>query len=200
MEPRLSAYFFVTISPSIREGFPQTIYEDDKLKIIRAVRKASKHYIIYPEFAYPSGRLHYHGIIVVNDMIAWCKFTLPRFRMLGFTDIKPIRQKEYRLNFILQGKIEKNVHVYKDVSILSVLLYIRKMWPVTKKILDLDEPIYPKKVVRKRKLVIGESGQEAITDYFNIVLKGKEYEKMYGTNNLRKYFVQYKINNNTLIV
>lgn len=137
---------FITVSPPLRSIRDQSsIYQDDLLYLAK-VRLCSKHYVIYPEFD-SSGRLHYHGIMRIDDKIKWYKSVLPMLRKcLGFVCIKQINTIKDKIN---------------------IILYITKDWSVTKEILYLEVPIMPSK--RKREIKV-ESSQldEGITKWYYI--------------------------------
>lgn len=120
----------LTVSPPLRSIRDQRAIFDDDMYFLMKIRLCSKHFIIYPEFD-KSGRLHYHGIIRIIDKIKWYKSVLPTLRRsLGFCDIKTI------------GSTMRDK--------LQVLYYIKKEWMVTKKVLNIDEPIIPK---HRRKII-----------------------------------------------
>lgn len=102
------AQYAITISPLPRNyTSPIKLYYGDIYRIQRQLNKFSKHYCLYPELDI-NNRLHYHGIIHIDDMIK-------------FRHIKHIMDKE--LGFI---KIDK-FKTFKDK--LKYLIYSMKQWP-----------------------------------------------------------------------
>lgn len=111
----------LTISPPERVNkwnALKSIFINDKIFINQQLRKCSKSYYVYPELD-DNGRLHYHGTIMVQDMVKWKKSVLPSFkRVLGFTKVKTI----------VDEPNEKKWHEYCS-----------KEWELTQEILGLDD-------------------------------------------------------------
>lgn len=168
-----SKSFAFTLSPPIRLKpllqfkNPNRVRFDLDAADIRAILARSRmhRHIIYPEFD-NKGRLHYHGIIdmTIHDYVSWHKSTKHRFeRTIGFTDLKELTT--------FQDKLKWNI-------------YIRKSWPLTHKILQLevdDPPImkmkdltarYDQRRHVKKKQIINNAGfdygvQSVWPDFFN---------------------------------
>lgn len=109
--------WFLTISPPVKNTKPEYQFIED-LIILKKLRLCTSMFIIYPELS-PTGRLHYHGIVYINDKIKWFKSVLPSLRKLGFCDLKPTRDFKNKL---------------------TLLIYCKKEWPITKEILGIDHP------------------------------------------------------------
>lgn len=100
---------------SYKYGGHLPIFHDDYRVIIRALRHAVDFVELYPEISL-DGRLHYHGVINIKDMIKWYKTSVKLLNRLGF--IKLCKFKSH-------GWIK----------------YIRKDWEITKIVLELNYPI-----------------------------------------------------------
>lgn len=75
--------YFITISPRMRDRDPKKLYDEDSYVVRRIINKFSRHYCLYPEFS-KEGRLHYHGIVHIHDMIKFCKVRHKLANELGF--------------------------------------------------------------------------------------------------------------------
>jgi len=82
------------------------------------------HYIIYPELS-DAGRLHYHGIIKVNETqkVRLFKHALSKFKSIGMVDLQMIKIGEYNYNK------------------LRWLMYCKKNWQFTHRVLEIEIPI-----------------------------------------------------------
>lgn len=132
MDPQL---YLLTISPPYRLGIAPNqyrtngfMYNDDKDKIIRILRRSCRNFQLWPEFDI-SGRLHYHGWISIHDMIKWKS-----------TSTRQIRET---LGFFKVDRMRGN-------SVERATEYARKEWEETKQILQIESPICPIKVSRKK--------------------------------------------------
>lgn len=110
----MATKYFITISPQYRALAPVMLYEQDIYDIRRLLNPCSKYYILYPEFDVNS-RLHYHGIIRLDDPIKWHKTKHIMDKTIGFTNIKPIKDHKGHL---------------------TVLTYSMKNWANTKQLLQ----------------------------------------------------------------
>lgn len=121
--------YFITISPPYRALAPSILYQQDTYMIYQYLNKCSDHYIIYPEFS-SSSRLHYHGIIRINDLIKWHRQKALFDKAVGLTKI-----------ILIQNNKEH----------LRSLIYSMKEWPSTRSL--LKEPIIYKsnKTIKKEK-------------------------------------------------
>lgn len=120
----------LTLSPPLRKGAPTYLFRKDVLETLSALLKCSSDFEIYPEFA-DNGRLHYHGVVLVNDYVKWYKSVLPRLNYSGFVCIKT--------------KINDGWDTY-----------IKKNWGVTKDVLDLIDPVGPEYIqdeIKKQKQI-----------------------------------------------
>jgi len=145
----------LTISPPTSYLTPSFNYNDEIIYIVKTIRRFSKHYIIYPELD-ESARLHYHGIIRIDDEIKYYKS--------GITNLRRLPRHITNQNVVKQSYI--CVKPLKDiVNHIKWMYYIRKNWELTKEILKLKEPIYPKaKVKVKQKQFAIE--RKSIYSYF----------------------------------
>ena len=105
------ASFAITISPPLKtHSSPIKIHHGEIYRIQRSLNKFSHHYCLYPELD-NNNRLHYHGIIHIDDMIK-------------YRHTKHIMDKE--LGFIKIDKFKS----FKDK--LRYLVYSMKQWPENK--------------------------------------------------------------------
>jgi len=131
----------VTISPPTSYLTPSFNYNDEITYLIKTIRRFSKHYIIYPELD-DSARLHYHGIISIDDPI--------KYFQSGMSRLKRMPRQVTQYNIVKQCFIcIKKLKTRLDH--LKWLLYIRKNWYITKHVLNLKEPVYPKQIVKLKK-------------------------------------------------
>lgn len=79
----------ITISPPPRAESPQYLYDCDIGTIRRWLNKFSHHYLLYPEFTIDS-RLHYHGVVHVDDFTKFHKTKNTFSKKFGFVKVKPI--------------------------------------------------------------------------------------------------------------
>lgn len=112
--------YAITISPPYSKDRPSFKYNSDKPIIIKYLNKVSDYYILYPELS-TDGRLHYHGIIQFRDMIKWYKSTKHILSsLLGFICLKIIKT---------------------NIDNIKWIYYISKDWPITKGVLDIQDPL-----------------------------------------------------------
>lgn len=114
-----------------------------------------RRYIIYPEFD-DKGRLHYHGTITLdhNQYVRFHKHAIHKFRRLGFTDIKSLKEFDDKLRWSY---------------------YIKKNWGLTKEILSQQEPMMVEikskqtdKISKDIKSHSRDNISSTILDYFSI--------------------------------
>ena len=121
------------------------IFNDDSEIIVRALNRCSNEYVVYPE-SDDTGRLHYHGLITLNNKTNWTRTTLPKLKTLGFICAKT------KVN---DGWSE----------------YCTKNWNYTKTVLELEEPIVYRKLKRghrpstRKYIEINQMAKKNIFDY-----------------------------------
>lgn len=143
----MATQYFITISPQYRAIAPALLYEQDKYDIYRLLNPCSHHFCLYPEFD-KNSRLHYHGIIRIDDPIKWHKTKHIIDRVLGWTVIKPIES--------FRGH-------------LTALVYSYKQWANNRSL--FKEPIMYKrrtkpKVINEHYLDSTDVTKKTIFDYF----------------------------------
>lgn len=113
----------ITISPPDRvskynrlEG----IYKMDKFSLNKKLRNCSKYFILFPEVDL-QGRLHYHGVIKIDDQTKWYKSVLPYIRgTLGFVLLKPLKTTTDMLKWNIYSM--KNWASMKDIFIEPIII------------------------------------------------------------------------------
>lgn len=112
----------LTISPPERLHYTSQRYLAGRdLKFIQFnLNRASKHYMIVPEFTPLTSRLHYHGVVRIDDIVKWHKSTMSRLKALGFVKLDPIKDNKNHIRW---------------------LCYILKEWHLTCKILRIKRPL-----------------------------------------------------------
>lgn len=115
----------ITISPRYRTLNPQTLYDQDSHAIRRQLNKCSHHYILYPEFD-TSSRLHYHGIIRMDDLRKYhhIKYCLDA---IGWTKCDKIKTHMDHLRWIIY--CQKNGPQLMDPIIYKHLNKIQQLTP-----------------------------------------------------------------------
>lgn len=136
----------LTISPPLREIYrPTQLFVWDIAYIRRALNTCSRRYIVYPEFAPQSGRLHYHIILYVHDLIKWKHLWVSIPKELGVICFNLIST---------------------PWDLIKWTLYCSKNWPITKLILDLqDPPIYHSLRPRKEMKIPVKKNENNILSY-----------------------------------
>lgn len=110
----------MTISPPMRTyRNVKYILDEDVSQIRTLLNRCSQHWILVPEFSKDT-RLHYHGVIRIDDVVKWHKAVRHRLNNIGFVKLDPLK--------------DNRNHV-------SWLCYIYKEWHITLKVLDLKEPL-----------------------------------------------------------
>lgn len=135
----------ITISPPDRTNKYtriEDIYRMDRYTLNKRMRTCSKYFMLYPEVDL-QGRLHYHGVIKINDPIKWYKSVLPYIKAtLGFVLLKPL-------------------NTTKDM--LKWNIYSSKSWPAMRDIFKL--PIYPHKTPRTKYSITNQDLDHGILVY-----------------------------------
>ncbi len=100
MTYRLKQWFAITISPPPYAGNQfYKMFEDQKyFKLI--LKRASNHYIFWPEFD-KMDRLHYHGIIRIDNQYSWYKSARRKFSNVGYTHIKKLHNFTEHLRWLM---------------------------------------------------------------------------------------------------
>lgn len=113
----------ITISPPDRTGKYnrlEGIYRADKYDLNRKLRLCSKYFILYPETDL-QGRLHYHGILKIDDHIKFYKKVLPYIKhSLGFVMLKPLKNHKDNMNWLIYSM--KNWPSMRDLFIEPIII------------------------------------------------------------------------------
>lgn len=96
----MSNKYAITISPPRRPQSPRHLYKDDCPWIQKQLNRCASRYILYPEFDL-SGRLHYHGTIVLNSLSSWGFVKSTIDKQLGYTCLKKIASFDDTLRWLL---------------------------------------------------------------------------------------------------
>lgn len=104
--------FAITISPRYRTLDPVRLYDMDMHGIRRYLNQCSHHYILYPEFDSTS-RIHYHGVVQIDDIIKWHKIKY-KFDGIGFTKVDRFKTFKDHLTYLL--------YCQKDYAVTGQLL------------------------------------------------------------------------------
>ncbi len=96
-------YFAITISPPPYGGNSYFKYIGDQKYFQKILQKCSKHYLFIPEFDNVD-RLHYHGIIRVDNKYTWYRASKRKFNNVGFVNIKLIKNFKEHLRWLLYIK------------------------------------------------------------------------------------------------
>lgn len=111
-------FFGITISPPPRPQLsPKFAYGDDKYRLERWLNSFSGHWILYPEFSRDS-RLHYHGVVRVDDKIKLHKTKFRICRQIGFVKLDYLKTKVDHLRWLIYCQKE-----YVDTSRILTLFY-----------------------------------------------------------------------------
>lgn len=92
--------YALTISPPSRLASPDFLYVEDRRFIMKWLNGFSHHYHVIPEFDM-NARLHYHGIIRIDDKF---KFNRTKSKMdsgLGFTKVSPLKTVGDHLKYLV---------------------------------------------------------------------------------------------------
>lgn len=102
-------FYAITISPPPRPGCDIDLYKSDKYLLCKLIKRCSKHFSLWPEFSPYNDRLHYHGIIRIDDFIKWYRYSKPMIKRLGFIKIDKIKTFKDHLKFIIYSTKEYNL-------------------------------------------------------------------------------------------
>lgn len=94
------ATYALTISPPRRTQSPLHLYNSDKPYIQRQLNRCSSHYILYPEFDI-NGRLHYHGIVLLNSLSSWGYVKSTLDHNIGYCCLKRLKTFKDKLGWLL---------------------------------------------------------------------------------------------------
>jgi hypothetical protein len=123
MDPLYDSVQLITISPPPQVESPKTTYFKWYIPLIIALKPATTMFVLYPELD-ETGRLHFHGIVYVKDWAKLFRHAYPWIRKnVGFIDIRK-----------------------KANNKLGWLMYCMKNWARTQQDLEIDEPIYRKRI------------------------------------------------------
>ncbi len=98
----------ITISPPPYSGNNLFKFHTDLNYFRKVLRHTSKHFILVPEFD-KMDRLHYHGVIRIDDKIKWYKSSKRKLELCGHTKIKLLTSFEDHLGWLL--------YIHKDWDI-----------------------------------------------------------------------------------
>ncbi len=98
-------WFAITISPPPYYGNQFYKQEEDQKYFKRILKRASKHYLILPEFD-KYDRLHYHGLIRVDNKYTWYKSSMNKFKNVGFVKIERLTSFRRHLGWLMYMKKE----------------------------------------------------------------------------------------------
>lgn len=117
-------FYALTLSPPYSTRSIKYDYYQYLSQLKRSLNLVSQHYIIFPEIS-AQGRLHYHGVVRLDDPIKWFRQSKRRLeRNIGFMKFDPIKS---------------------HLDHLRWLVYINKHWYITKEVIGLSEPLIYKK-------------------------------------------------------
>lgn len=114
--------YSITISPPYRLFRPGELYEQDSYVLRRWLNKFSKHYCLYPEFDKHS-RLHYHGIVKIDDLTKYHRTKYIIDKGLGFVRIDKLKTSIDHLRFLIYSMKEwaQNKETFKTPIIYKRL-------------------------------------------------------------------------------
>lgn len=140
---RTSHFFALTISPPQRPERSSFLFVDDVCSIRKCLNKASSHYMLVPEFTLEDARLHYHGVVRVDDPIKWFKSVRKNLNKIGFVKTVPINGNKSHLGW---------------------LCYCYKNWHISKEALRIEAPVMYHRISRKKPLPVAKK-RLTIYDY-----------------------------------
>lgn len=122
--------YALTISPPENKYSIDFNYNSYQRIIVVELRKACKHFCIVPEFS-ETGRLHFHGIIRIDDEIKFYRRVNYILRNIGFVKLTKIKTFADHMRYMLYMYKEKyrtltllvDVHTNKDP--ITVPYYMR---------------------------------------------------------------------------
>lgn len=91
--------FAITISPPLYRLDSLKLHKIYTYDITKILNRFSKHYMLYPEFTHDA-RLHYHGIIRVDDKIKYYR-TKHKLDRIGFTKLDPFKTFKDKLRYLI---------------------------------------------------------------------------------------------------
>lgn len=93
-------YYSITVSPRWRPMNPTMLCEEDYNALNLLLNKCSKHYILFPEFTELTSRLHYHGVIRIDDRI---KFHHIKYKLdnIGITKIDKLKTPKDHISWLV---------------------------------------------------------------------------------------------------
>lgn len=111
----IEKHYAITVSPKYRAQFYRNydLYKQDLHIIYNLLQTCSKHFRIVPEFAFNEDtlehRLHYHGIIRIDDFIAFTKKSIKKkLQQIGFIKLDKLKTFKDLLNY--------NIYMHKDLD------------------------------------------------------------------------------------
>lgn len=113
--------FAITISPPPRRMSPKYAYNEDKYVLERWLNSFSRHWILYPEFSKES-RLHYHGIVRMDDKIKFHKTKYRIDKTVGFVKVEELKKVIDHFRWLIYCQKE-----YADTSRLLKVFMRRKI-------------------------------------------------------------------------
>lgn len=127
LETPLYGWYALTVSPPKSIVDKCTLHVKYSQIIVRFLRRVTKQYILYPELAARTARLHYHGLFHMTDTVAYYK-GFHCLERIGFVKVDRLRTMKDKLRWIF---------------------YIRKDTPLTAGVLTPSPvPILPTKPTR----------------------------------------------------
>lgn len=115
-------FFALTVSPPYRSKMsPKYLYSEDKYVLERWLNKFSRHWILYPEFSKDS-RLHYHGVVRVDDKIKLHKTRHQMVKKIGFIKLDKLATPRDHLRWVIYCQKE-----YADTRRLAEVFHRRKL-------------------------------------------------------------------------
>lgn len=108
------SYYALTVSPPHRNRSPRYLYNSDSPYLIRQLNRCSDHYILYPEFD-DKGRLHYHGVVRINNKMSWGFVKYNIDSALGYTCLKPLETNIDHIRWLLYCRKEYDSKVLSPI-------------------------------------------------------------------------------------
>lgn len=116
----VSNLYALTISPPYRKARAEFLLKSDIFDITRLLNRCSKHWMMTPEFSEQS-RLHYHGVVRIDDMIKWHKCIRGYLGNIGFVKLDKLKDNKNHISWLM--------YCYKD-------------WNTAKQVFKLDRPFF----------------------------------------------------------
>lgn len=127
-------FFGITVSPPPSRMNPKFKYNDDKYYLERWMNSFSGHWILYPEFSKDS-RLHYHGVVRVDDKIKLHKTKYRTSKTIGFVKLDKLNSYQDHLRWLCYCQKE-----YADTSRLLTLFHRRRIHRREPKLIVSNKP------------------------------------------------------------